>query len=54
MKLKKEVLKQLEEDLAKIKDPKEVFSSNGPFKSLIKSISEELLQQELEEHLGYG
>lgn len=54
MKLKKEVLKQLEEDLAKTKDPKEIFSSNGPFKSLIQSISEELLQQELEEHLGYG
>lgn len=53
MKLTPEMIKQLEKDLSKAKSYEDLMGKNGAIKKLIKSTLENMLDEELSEHLGY-
>ena len=53
MKLSKEILKQLEQDLDICQDINELLGKDGAIKKLVKSLSEQMLEGELTSHLGY-
>ena len=53
MKLSKEILKQLEHDLDDCKDLNELLGKDGAIKKLVKNLSEQMLEGELTDHLGY-
>ena len=54
VKLTGQIIEQLEKDLSKVKTLDDMLSKNGLIKNLLKSISEQLLSDELSEHLGYS
>lgn len=47
------MIKQLEKDLSKAKSYADLMGKNGAIKKLIKSSLENILDEELSEHLGY-
>lgn len=53
MKLTPEMIKQLEKDLSKAKSYEDLMGKNGAIKKLIKSSLENMLDEELSDHLGY-
>ena len=53
MKLSKEILKQLEQDLDICQDLNELLGKDGAIKKLVKNLSEQMLEGELTSHLGY-
>ena len=53
MKLPKELLEQLQKDLADSKTAEDLLGQNGAIKNLVKGLMEEMLGGELAEHLGY-
>ena len=53
MKLPKEILKQLEQDLDGCQDLNELLGKDGAIKKLVKNLSEQMLEGELSNHLGY-
>jgi len=53
LKLSKEILKQLEQDLDICQDINELLGKDGAIKKLVKSLSEQMLEGELTSHLGY-
>lgn len=53
MKLTPEMIKQLEKDFSKAKSYEDLMGKNGVIKNLIKSSLENMLDEELSEHLGY-
>jgi len=53
LKLSKEILKQLEQDLDSCKDLNELLGKDGAIKKLVKNLSEQMLEGELSSHLGY-
>ena len=53
MKLSEELLKQLQEDVAKSKSVDDLMGKDGAVKRLIKGLLEEMLGGELSGHLGY-
>ena len=52
MKLSKDILSQLEQDLDGCKDLNELLGKDGAIKKLIKNLSEQMLEGELTNHLG--
>ncbi len=53
MKFTPEMIKQLEKDFSKAKSYEDLMGKNGVIKKLIKSSLENILDEELSEHLGY-
>ena len=53
MKLTPRILKQLEQDLMNCQTGEDLLGKNGVIKNLVKGLSEQILQAELTEHLGY-
>lgn len=53
MKLTPRILKQLEQDLINCQTGEDLLGKNGVIKNLVKGLSEQILQAEMTEHLGY-
>ena len=53
MKLTPEMIKQHEKDFSKAKSYEDLMGKNGVIKKLIKSSLENILEEELADHLGY-
>jgi len=53
MKLSDNFIKQLQEDLSKVKTYPDLMGKDGAIKKLIKKVMEEMLESELTEDLGY-
>jgi len=54
MKLDKAIIQQLERELDQVKTMDDLVGKNGLIKKLIKRLTEQLLQEELTQHLGYA
>jgi putative transposase len=53
MKLTPDLIKQLEKDLENCQTSDDLLGKNGVIKNLVKGLSEQILQAELTNHLGY-
>ena len=53
MKLTPKMIRDIESDLAKVTTLDDMLGKNGLIKNLVKNLSEQIMEAELEEHLGY-
>ena len=53
MKLDQAIIEQMEKDLTKVKTLDDMLGKDGLIKNLIKALTEQILEEELNAHLGY-